>query len=308
VKGKLFLIMALIFAAPALAEVKKTADNGTVINVQNGVTVKAGPPEKSVSAQKEYSGETIDIKASGAEDEDEVDEDAPIEPEAKPVKTLKMKPILGSAAPAAPAPTRAPKPAPFKKSQDANIGETIKKPAPKPRVESKPLTGAEDSDSISDELKNLDQVKTGKATNAEDGFGESGLPIPRFVSLKSGEVNARTGPGDSYPIRWVYQRKNLPVEVTAEFKLWRRIRDFDGEQSWVHQALLSNRRYAAIKSDATVNSEYNDEGISVARMKRGVQVELLECKADYCRVEYGHIEGWLKKKYLWGVYPAEVFN
>jgi len=271
VKLKLFLILLLISAAPALAQTNG-ADQGRIINIQNGVTVKTAAPEKPASAKKEDS--SASVKASEAEDEEYDDEEAPAEPAVEPKpKTLKMKPILGTSVPI-PA-----KPSPFKKSPDANTGETVKKPTPKPEVTAKPLTGTEES--ISD----------------ESGLGASGLPIPRFVSLKSGEVNARTGPGDSYPIRWVYQRKNLPVEVTAEFKLWRRIKDFDGEQSWVHQALTSNRRYAILRSDTDVYSEYNEEGALAARMKRGVQVQLLECDANFCRVEYGHI-GRLRRRSL----------
>lgn len=97
--------------------------------------------------------------------------------------------------------------------------------------------------------------------------GESGLPVPRFVSIKSGEVNGRSGPGDNYPIKWVYQRKNLPVEVTAEFKLWRRIRDIDGDQTWVHQAMLKGERYAIFAQDAEVFTD-KDQSKLMARFKR----------------------------------------
>jgi len=231
-------------------------------------------------------------------------------------KIIRMQPIIssGSAATSHPNSAKIKKPAdthpvaqssdgPFRKSQDAGVKETIKKPEPKPEVKAKTLIPVsvfpvQKSDNITTEINKIDQMKP----------SESGLPIPRFVSLKSGEINARTGPGETYPIRWLYQRKNLPVEVTAEFKLWRRIKDFDGEQSWVHEAMLSSRRYAIISHDTNAYADKDGGGSAAARFKRGVQVKVDSCRKDYCQVDYGQVEGWVQKKDLWGVYDKETFN
>ena len=78
----------------------------------------------------------------------------------------------------------------------------------------------------------------------------SGLPLPRFVSLRSEEVNLRTGPGVQYPVDWVYKRRNMPVEVLAEFGTWRKVRDIQGTQGWVHQSLLSSNRWVTITGQA----------------------------------------------------------
>lgn len=317
-----------------------SSTESTTIKVQNGVTVKTGgkslaPEKKQADRREDSSTATLpstSVTSTNNSGNSTASKDA--EKPSEPVKTENSKPENDKSDTNKPAPAKTtmkpvvdkdadkhplkkpnkheaaktvdPKASPFKKSQDAGVKEVVKRPDPKPEVTSKPLPSPDSKNSISGEIKNIeDMKKISKATNAEDGIGESGLPIPRFVSLKSGEANARTGPGDSYPIRWVYQRKNLPVEVTAEFKLWRRIKDFDGEQTWVHQALLSSRRYAIVSHDATVQSGM-DEGTNLARFKRGVQVRINECKADFCRVEYGNIEGWLKKKDLWGIYDKEV--
>ncbi|HEC14175.1 MAG TPA: hypothetical protein ENI72_00310, partial [Rhodospirillales bacterium] len=77
------------------------------------------------------------------------------------------------------------------------------------------------------------------ATAVEKG---SGLPLPRFVSLRVNEVNMRTGPGVQYPIEWVYSRQYLPMEVIAEYSTWRKVRDWQGGQGWVHQSMLGGRR------------------------------------------------------------------
>lgn len=313
--GRNLITLLLSFTALSVAvSGDLLAADATTMRVENGVTIKSGTPpmahqslapEKRASEKKESfpvqtekpkqeKSDTVSVPDDLPPDEDFEDEKImmnPVYEKDKKATATKKEPV-------------AEKEGPFKKSVYSGVSETVKKPDPKPEVSSKPLP-----DSISDDIKSLEKIKKAKtrATNAEDGIGESGLKIPRFVSLKSGEANARTGPGDTYPIRWVYQRKNLPLEVTAEFKLWRRIKDFDGEQSWVHQALLSSRRYAILLHDASGKSEY-DGSAKVARFKKGVQVKLIECKQDECQVEYGNFQSWLKKKDLWGVYNWEVFD
>ena len=37
----------------------------------------------------------------------------------------------------------------------------------------------------------------------------SGLPLPRFVSIRNAPVNVRVGPGTRYEIAWVRQRRRL---------------------------------------------------------------------------------------------------
>src|SRR5215213_1305038 len=83
------------------------------------------------------------------------------------------------------------------------------------------------------------------AIAAENGT-TSGLPVPRFVSLKSDKVNVRAGPTKDHDVAWVYNRAALPVEVTAEFETWRRIRDWEGAEGWVYHSLLSGRRTALV--------------------------------------------------------------
>ena len=90
---------------------------------------------------------------------------------------------------------------------------------------------------------------TGMALRAQAGSdiaiatgSVSGLPVPRFVSLKSDRVNVRAGPNKDQDVRWVYTRAGMPVEITAEFENWRRIRDWEGAEGWVYHSLLSGKR------------------------------------------------------------------
>ena len=84
---------------------------------------------------------------------------------------------------------------------------------------------------------------------AQDAPTPSGQPVPRFVSLKAGVANGRAGPDQAHPIVWRYVRAGLPMEVIAETPDWRRVRDPDGEITWMHRTLLSARRSVIALSD-----------------------------------------------------------
>ena len=145
---------------------------------------------------------------------------------------------------------------------------------------------------------------------------QTDLPIPRFVSLGTDEANLRTGPGQRYPIEWVYVREGLPIEVVAEFDTWRRVRDWEGVEGWVHQRLLSGRRTVIQISEAieTLHEEPNASSAPVARLEPGVIAELLACPApsegvgDWCYLSTGGHRGWMPRAVLWGVYTAEAVD
>jgi Uncharacterized protein conserved in bacteria len=136
----------------------------------------------------------------------------------------------------------------------------------------------------------------------------SGLPLPRFVSLRSDEVNLRTGPGVRYPIDWIYARKDLPVEVIAEFEAWRKIRDWQGTEGWVHQSMLSGRRMMVVLGgEHSLRNTDADSAEPVALVGPGVLGRVLQCprNRDFCRVEINQIQGWLRREEMWGVYRGE---
>lgn len=138
---------------------------------------------------------------------------------------------------------------------------------------------------------------------------ETNLPLPRFVSLRSAEVNLRTGPGTTYPIEWVYVRRGLPVEVIAEFDIWRKIRDWQGTVGWVHQSMLDGRRTAlVVGEDRLLRGEPGPAAVPVARLAPGVIGELLECAGAWCRIDAANHRGWLPRDEFWGVDPQEVLE
>lgn len=153
-------------------------------------------------------------------------------------------------------------------------------------------------------------VSGGAAMAAEDERGAvTGLPIPRYVSLKSGEVRARRGPGLTHRVDWVYQRRGLPLRVTAEFEHWRRVEDNEGAGGWMHYSLLSGVRMVLVRQDMTPLRVRADEAASVAAfLEAGVVAQVQSCGPDWCRLNADGLRGWTQKAALWGVDPAEMID
>ena len=138
----------------------------------------------------------------------------------------------------------------------------------------------------------------------------TGLTLPRYASLKTDRVNLREGPSKDHATKWVYQRAGLPVEITAEFATWRKVRDSEGAEGWVLHTLLSGRRTALVgvaKKEPTYNvtSVPGDRGDVVAQLQAGVIVNLKRCDGSWCQVYGAGYKGYVRQTDLWGVYPDE---
>ncbi len=136
----------------------------------------------------------------------------------------------------------------------------------------------------------------------------SGLPVPRFVSLRHAKVNARVGPSMEHPIKWTFQRKGLPVQITAETSEWRRIRDPDGGVAWVRREMLSGTRTVLVTAHAEVILRKRPDATAAARatVAPGVVAVLKSCAAGWCAVKASGREGWLPAAHLWGLEVAEA--
>lgn len=141
----------------------------------------------------------------------------------------------------------------------------------------------------------------------DPGIGtETGLPLPRYVSLRSGDSNVRRGPSLSHRIDWVYTRENMPLRVTAEFGHWRRVEDRDGMGGWVHFTLLSGSRTVIVIEDLLPLLSRPQEGApEVALLETGVIARLNECDGSWCRIASGGFRGWAPRAGLWGVVPED---
>jgi len=161
-------------------------------------------------------------------------------------------------------------------------------------------------------------VMTTTSAAQQSAPGASGLPVPRFVSLKSDRVNMRKGPGTDYPTAWVYKRAGLPVEVIKEFEGWRQVRDADGVSGWVLQTFLSGRRTALVlpwevkagvlPPKVPLRDNDSERAKPVAMVEAGVIANLTTCDGRWCHVSIDKFRGYIEQKKLWGIYEGEVLK
>jgi SH3-like domain-containing protein len=154
---------------------------------------------------------------------------------------------------------------------------------------------------------------TGSIDPIINTLGPSGLPIPRFVSLKAEKVNVRKGPSSDHDVAWVYQAKGLPVEIIAEFETWRRIRDSEGTEVWILQNMLAGKRNALVepwkKNELTpLYSSANLQSSWLANLAPGAFGEIASCDGQWCDVKVNGFRGYVQQEKLWGAYPGEVVN
>jgi SH3-like domain-containing protein len=152
---------------------------------------------------------------------------------------------------------------------------------------------------------------------AQTAAGGSGLPLPRFVSLKADRVNLRQGPGTEYPTAWVFNRVGLPVEVIKEFESWRQIRDAEGTVGWVLGSMLSGRRTAVVlpwevkggeRAVAELRADDADNSYAIARLEAGVLANIISCNGRWCRISVGEYRGYIEQSKLWGAYQGEIIK
>jgi SH3-like domain-containing protein len=138
----------------------------------------------------------------------------------------------------------------------------------------------------------------------------TGLQLPRYASLKTDRVNLREGPSKDHATTWVFQRAGLPVEITAEFETWRKVRDSEGTEGWVLHSLLSGRRTALVapgkkKENFKIFTSANDGGDLAATLESGVIVNIRNCDGSWCYVDGDGFKGYIRQANLWGVYPGD---
>ena len=137
----------------------------------------------------------------------------------------------------------------------------------------------------------------------------TGLPVPRFVTLKSGEVNMRAGPGTEYPVLWQYRKKDLPLRVEAEFGVWRKVVDHEETTGWMHQSVVSLKRHALVTtSSARIYASPDNGAALVAVAERNALLELQSCPTQWCKVAAGDLRGWVARTAIWGLLDGEILD
>lgn len=139
--------------------------------------------------------------------------------------------------------------------------------------------------------------------------GASGFPLPRFVSIKSSKVNIRIGPTLDHAVAWTFVKAGVPVEITQEFDIWYRIRDFEGQEGWVQKTFLSGQRTAFVapknKAETVPLRAKAESPIASAMLESGVLVTVASCDGRQCRIIVDGYKGYVDQGKLWGVYPDE---
>lgn len=146
-------------------------------------------------------------------------------------------------------------------------------------------------------------IESASSVAAKTAIKGSGLPIPRFVMTKATTVNLRVGPGNNYPAKVVYTRKNIPLMVIAEFDFWRKVKDFDGQEGWIHKSLLANSTVVWIKADIAclISDPFSPENI-ILKAEKGVVGEFLkDIKGKYAKVRIADQKGWILINHVWGI-------
>ena len=147
---------------------------------------------------------------------------------------------------------------------------------------------------------------------------QTGLPLPRFASLKVDRVNLRQGPGTDYPVAWVFRRAGLPVEILREFEGWRQVRDAEGATGWVQGAALSGRRTVVVTPwdvkpasqppPVPMQAEAREGAAAVALIEPNVVAAIVTCDGRWCRISVDDVRGYIAQAKLWGVYPGEAIK
>ncbi|MEO5805539.1 SH3 domain-containing protein [Devosia sp.] len=153
----------------------------------------------------------------------------------------------------------------------------------------------------------------------KDRGASSGLVLPRFATTRSTPINVRVGPGTKYEVAWIYLKAGVPVEIVQEFDTWRKIRDIDGSEGWVHQNLLAGTRagYVAADGDTSLRASESDDSSARAVLGKGFRIQIKECDGVWCEVtainqpegeRSSSYSGYLHQGDIWGVYPNEKFD
>ncbi|RKF15356.1 aspartyl-trna synthetase [Roseovarius spongiae] len=144
---------------------------------------------------------------------------------------------------------------------------------------------------------------------AQDRGAVTNLPLPRFVSMKASEGNVRRGPSRTHRVDWIFKRRDIPLEITAEHGHWRRVRDRDGAGGWMHYSLLSGVRTVIVETDMLeMKAKRDPTSRVIAQLELGVIARVDECDGPWCRIQSAGYSGWVKKADLWGVRANETLH
>ena len=122
-----------------------------------------------------------------------------------------------------------------------------------------------------------------------------------YMSLKNKKVNVRYGPGLDYPIKFVFNKKNYPVEIIDEKENFRKILDFKKNSGWIHRSQLKKSSSFITLDTVILFSDSTKFSRPIAKIESGRLLSKKKCNLNWCRVETGEYKGWVLKENLWGL-------
>jgi len=135
-----------------------------------------------------------------------------------------------------------------------------------------------------------------------------------FASLKKKQVNWRTGPGERYPIQWIYQEQGYPVKVLDTYDIWKQVQEADGSIGWVHEKMLSDKRTVLVQEEGSLTDKPQSDSRTIAYVETGTIGRVIRCPLEYkyCLLAFKYqdkdIKGWFPKNLVWGIDPKEEID
>ena len=123
-----------------------------------------------------------------------------------------------------------------------------------------------------------------------------------YLTLKYNEVNVRYGPGRDYPVKYVYNKKNLPVKVIDKSREWKKIIDFKKNSGWIHETQLKKSKSFILLKDQILFTKPTKHSKPLFKIAKGRLLIVKKCKKNWCRVKTQNFLGWVKTNEIWGLY------
>ena len=121
-----------------------------------------------------------------------------------------------------------------------------------------------------------------------------------FLMLKNNKVNVRYGPSFDYPIKFIYKKKFLPVEIIDKKENFRRIIDHKKNSGWIHISQLQKVKSVITLNDINIFKKPSKFSKPVVKAKTGRLLLVKKCENSWCKIETGKYSGWVEVKNLWG--------
>ncbi|HEY0026385.1 MAG TPA: SH3 domain-containing protein [Allosphingosinicella sp.] len=133
---------------------------------------------------------------------------------------------------------------------------------------------------------------------------------PYWASISATKAMMRAGPGKNYPASWLFVRPDLPIKVVETYPNWRKVQDPDGTTGWMLQRLLSDTRTALVTGDEARPMHERPEQSSRVRFlaEPGVVGRISKCASDWCELDVGGRQGFIRTAHFWGIDPGATLD